>query len=269
MVNLQPEEVRVSLKGTANLISKIKPENMAIKIDLKNISESSKLNYFAEDYLEIPHGMQIISLHPKMIEVYVEEFDTKEVPVKIRFRGQLKNALKLKEVKVVPDRVTIIGYKSQLNDIKVVMTEEVNLDEITPSQKRKVALKQTRNILKFRDRRDVELLLEIESIPAQGKMMAKLFGTDGIRGRAGKFPLDEFTLIKLGKIIGSLTANPRIVIGRDTRESGLAIEKHLACGLAKKAHIYSSGVIPTPGLAYLTRKLGFQFGIMISASHNP
>ena len=169
VVNLQPEELRVSLKGTVSLISEIRPENMAIKIDLKSINESSKLNYFAEDYLEIPQGMQIISLHPKMIEVYVEEFDTKEVPVKIRFRGQLKDTLRLKEVKVLPDRVTIIGYKSQLSDITVVMTEEVNLDEIGESQKRKVALKQTLNILKFRDRRDVDLLLEIESIPAKKK----------------------------------------------------------------------------------------------------
>ena len=169
VVNLQPEEARISLKGSANLILKIRPESLAIKIDLKNITESSKLNYFAEDYLEIPQGIQIISLHPKMIEVYVEEFDAKEVPVKIRFRGQLKESLKLKEAKVIPDRVTIIGYKSQLGNITVVLTEEVNLDEIEASQKRKVALKQTRNILKFRDHRDVELVLEIESLAAKKK----------------------------------------------------------------------------------------------------
>jgi len=100
-------------------------------------------------------------------------------------------------------------------------------------------------------------------------MTANLFGTDGIRGLAGEFPLDEETLIRLGHVIGSLAANPRIVIGRDSRESGVAIERHLAGGLAKKAEIYCSGVIPTPGLAYLTRKMGFHFGIMISASHNP
>jgi YbbR domain-containing protein len=167
VVTLQPEEVRVSLKGTANLISEIGPENMTVKIDLKNISESSKLNYFAEDYLEIPQGIQIISLHPKMIEVHVEEFDTKEVPVKIHFRGQLPAPLKMREAKIIPDRVTIIGYKSQLSDITVVLTEEVNLDEIVASQTRKVALRQTRNILKFRDHRDVDLLLEIEGIPAK------------------------------------------------------------------------------------------------------
>lgn len=169
VVNIQPEEARVSLKGSANIIAKIRPESLAIKIDLKNISESSKLNYFAEDYVEIPAGIQIISLHPKMIEVYVEEFDTKELPVRARFRGQLKEPLKMKEFKVIPDRVTIIGYKSQLQNLTVVFTEEVDLDDIKASQKRTVALKQTRNILKFRDRRDVDLLLEIESTAAKAK----------------------------------------------------------------------------------------------------
>ncbi len=169
VVNLQPEEAHVSLKGSANLIAKMRPESMAIKIDLKNITESSKLNYFAEDYLEIPDGIQIISLHPKMIEVYVEEFDTKEIPVRIRFRGQLKKPLRLKEFQVIPDRVTIIGYKSQLSDITAVFTEEVDLNDIKASQKRKVALKQARNILKFRDRRDVDLLLEIENMATKSK----------------------------------------------------------------------------------------------------
>jgi phosphoglucosamine mutase len=100
-------------------------------------------------------------------------------------------------------------------------------------------------------------------------MTGSLFGTDGIRGTAGVFPLDEGTLIKLGQIIGSLATDPKIAIGRDTRASGGAIEDHLTHGLAKKARIYSCGVIPTPGLAFLTRKLGMHFGIMISASHNP
>lgn len=167
VVTLQPEDARISLQGAANLVSRIRPENLAIKIDLKNINESSRLNYFAEDYLEIPQGIKIVSLHPKMIAVYVEEFDTKELPVKIRFRGQLKEPLKMTGFKIIPDRVTIIGYKSQLGGITMVQTEEINLDEIGASEKRKVALKQTRNILKFLDRRDVDVLLEIETIQAK------------------------------------------------------------------------------------------------------
>lgn len=162
VATLRPEEVTVSLKGASKFVAAVTPESHAIKIDLKNIEESSKLNYFAEDYLEVPKGVQLVAIHPKMIEVYVEEFATREVPVKIRFRGRLPAHLRLTSAKVVPDRVIVMGYKSQVNDIDVVLTEEVDLSGITASQNRRLALKQTRDILKFRDHRDVELQLEIE-----------------------------------------------------------------------------------------------------------
>ncbi|MFH2108358.1 MAG: CdaR family protein [Chrysiogenia bacterium] len=161
VVSLRPEEVTVSLKGASKFVAAATTKIIPIKIDLKNINESSKLNYFAEDYLEIPTGVQLISIHPKMIEVYVEEFATREVPVRIRFRGRLKLPLILKEARVIPDRVTVMGYKSQISNIDVVLTEEVDLSEIGASLTRRIALKQTRDILKFRDHRDVELQLEI------------------------------------------------------------------------------------------------------------
>lgn len=167
VVSLRPEEVTVSLRGASKFVAAVTTESNPIKIDLKNVKESSKLNYFAEDYLEIPDGVQLISIHPKMIEVYVEEFATKDVPIKIRFRGRLPEPLKLKAARVVPDRVTIIGYKSQINGIDVVLTEEVNLNEVGQSLTRLIALKQTRDILKFKDRRQVELQLEIEDRSAK------------------------------------------------------------------------------------------------------
>jgi len=162
VANLHPEEVTVSLKGASKFVAAVSADSHPIKIDLKNIKESSKLNYFAEDYLELPEGVQLVSIHPKMIEVYVEEFTTREVPVKIRFRGRLPERLRLKSAKVVPDRVTIMGYKSQVNDIEVVLTEEVDLNAVAGNLSRRLALKQTQGILKFRDQRDVELLLEVE-----------------------------------------------------------------------------------------------------------
>jgi len=100
-------------------------------------------------------------------------------------------------------------------------------------------------------------------------MKDNLFGTDGIRSAAGAFPLDEISLLKLGAVIASLIPDPAILIARDTRASGAAIEAQLSRGLGRRARIASAGVLPTSGLAYLTRKLHFDFGIMVSASHNP
>lgn len=102
----------------------------------------------------------------------------------------------------------------------------------------------------------------------------KLFGTDGIRGIAGEPPLDPHTIARVGAaIIRALGADGhavRVVVGRDTRESGEWIERALARGVASQAsHVISAGVIPTPAIAYLARSTGFDLGVVISASHNP
>jgi phosphoglucosamine mutase len=102
--------------------------------------------------------------------------------------------------------------------------------------------------------------------------MAKLFGTDGIRGRAGSPPLDGLTVQRIGRaVIRALGVNkPRVLIGRDPRESSSAIEAQVASGLvAEGATVVSTGVLPTPGVAYLARYHGFDLGTVISASHNP
>src|SRR5262245_61151252 len=104
--------------------------------------------------------------------------------------------------------------------------------------------------------------------------MAELFGTDGIRGVAGQYPLDRPTIERIGYSLAiELTRRsgraPRLVIGRDTRESGAWIEAALACGLqAARAGARFAGVITTPGVAYLTRALDADAGVVISASHN-
>ena len=102
----------------------------------------------------------------------------------------------------------------------------------------------------------------------------KLFGTDGIRGKAGVAPLAPATVARVGAaLVRSLMdgASPhRFVIGRDTRESGEWIEQELARGLTSGgATVVSAGIVPTPAIAYLARTEGFDAGLVISASHNP
>jgi len=102
----------------------------------------------------------------------------------------------------------------------------------------------------------------------------ELFGTDGIRGVAGEYPLDRSTVYAFGVALGRDcvrdAAHPEILIGADTRESGSWIAELVAAGLrAAGARVRYAGVITTPGVAYLTRTDGFVAGVMISASHNP
>ena len=104
----------------------------------------------------------------------------------------------------------------------------------------------------------------------------KLFGTDGMRGKAGHYPLDRETLFKFGKAMGALlqkmngAGQPQVVLGEDTRESGRQISRNLAAGISSTGtRLFYAGVITTPGVAFLTRHHGFTAGIMVSASHNP
>lgn len=105
--------------------------------------------------------------------------------------------------------------------------------------------------------------------------MKKLFGTDGMRGEAGSFPLDATTIETVGaslahRLTEKLGRSPGVVIGRDTRESGAWLEQALTAGLERAgAQSRSAGVITTPGVAFLARTLPADAGIVISASHNP
>jgi len=101
----------------------------------------------------------------------------------------------------------------------------------------------------------------------------QLFGTDGIRGVAGVRPLDPPTVARVGAAIVKalkLDRPARLLVGRDTRESGEWIERELARGADSQGAVTMSvGVIPTPGVAYLTRTRDIDLGVVISASHNP
>jgi phosphoglucosamine mutase len=104
--------------------------------------------------------------------------------------------------------------------------------------------------------------------------MKKLFGTDGIRAVAGEYPLDKKTIFTLAKALVELLEQQgletRVLIGRDTRESGPWIEEILFQGIkAGGGEAVSAGVIPTSAVSFLTRNHRFSAGIVISASHNP
>jgi phosphoglucosamine mutase len=102
----------------------------------------------------------------------------------------------------------------------------------------------------------------------------KLFGTDGIRAVAGESPLDPTTIFACGLALGhslrTMAAEPRVILGRDTRESSPWIAATLAAGLRETGtRVESAGVITTPAVAFLARTHGFHAGVVISASHNP
>jgi phosphoglucosamine mutase len=104
--------------------------------------------------------------------------------------------------------------------------------------------------------------------------MGELFGTDGVRGVANKYPMTSEMALKIGQAVAYILKKeghkPRIVIGKDTRLSGYMLENALIAGITSMgADAIIIGPIPTPGIAFLTTNLDADAGIMISASHNP
>jgi phosphoglucosamine mutase len=100
----------------------------------------------------------------------------------------------------------------------------------------------------------------------------KLFGTDGIRGRANDYPITAEVALRVGRAVARLLAGAggTVVIGRDPRVSGSMLEAAVTAGLlASGTHVVQAGVVPTPAVAYLTRSTSAAAGIMLTASHNP
>ncbi len=106
-------------------------------------------------------------------------------------------------------------------------------------------------------------------------MSRKLFGTDGVRGRANSYPMTAEMALKLGAAAGRFfrrdgSASHRVVIGKDTRLSGYMLENALTAGLCSTGmNVLLLGPVPTPAVGFLTRSMRADLGVMISASHNP
>ena len=105
-------------------------------------------------------------------------------------------------------------------------------------------------------------------------MARKLFGTDGVRGRANEDPMTAETALRLGQAAGRHFTNGghqhRVVIGKDTRRSGYMLENALTAGFTSVGmNVFLVGPVPTPAVGFLTRSMRADLGVMISASHNP
>lgn len=102
--------------------------------------------------------------------------------------------------------------------------------------------------------------------------MGKLFGTDGVRGEANRYPMNAEIAFAIGQAVVHILKkkHPRIVIGKDTRISGYMLESSLESGITSMGgHPYLVGVLPTPGISFMAQSMRADAGIVISASHNP
>jgi YbbR domain-containing protein len=168
VISVRPDKVRFTITGRSKELDKVSAKDFKVKINLKGVTEGSRQNYFTEDFMEFPENFKPTEVHPRMIEVIVKEFVTREVPVKIRYIGKKAEGVKKIDFKVVPDHVKIVGYKSQIDSIKEAeAAQPINLSEITESTVINLLLKKDTEISKFDgpDSVDVHVTVETDAEP--------------------------------------------------------------------------------------------------------
>ena len=162
--SVRPDKVRIKIRATSQQLNKITPDDFKLRINLQDVSEGTH-NYWTENYLQFPEGMEITAIQQKMIEVTVKEFMTREVSTRVRYKGKMKPGIRLVDRRLVPEKVKVFGYKSQLANLQEVEAVEwVNLSEIQKSTVIKIPLKKQAEILKFEDTDVIEVHITVENM---------------------------------------------------------------------------------------------------------
>ena len=161
---VRPDKVRIKVRGTTREIRQVVDEDFRLRVDLAVVNHSTRMNLFAEDYLTFAKDLEMLSIHPKMIEVEVEEFMRKEVPVRVRYRGRMPNGVVLLNRTLKPEKVVVFGYRSQIQNVTVVNAErDIHLDTIERTRTFRIPLQKTEEILRFEDADTVEVVIEVEN----------------------------------------------------------------------------------------------------------
>ncbi len=297
-----PGSVEVMLKGSQSRLNNVGPTLVAT-IDLTNQKAGERVVRLQEKaQLTLPPDVSIEGFRPASFALRLELIMETVADVEVKFDGKLPDGYEVMSVTTTPSRVKLRGPADRVSSLQKVVTESVSLNDRTES------FDLTNVALIVGDPKveaiDSNIVLHVEIAEKKSAVadpvsrraassldcpwfaffafernthpeMTRLFGTDGIRGEAGKFPLDASTVETIGaSLVTHLTREvgrtPLIVIGRDTRESGEWLEEALLSGISiAGGQSKSAGIITTPGVAYLARTLPADAGIVISASHNP
>lgn len=163
--SINPDKVRLKVRGISRELNKIEPEDFRARVNMQGIRESALLSLDTSSLLEYPENIEIISLYPERIEITAAELITREVPIRVRYKGRMKPGMVLVSRHWAPEKVKIFGYKSQVTDIDVVEAAEwVNLAEIESSQIIRIPLKKEKEILKFVDTDSVEVHITVDNL---------------------------------------------------------------------------------------------------------
>lgn len=162
--DVQPAKVLVSVRGVSRLVENLDASSLTLSIDLRDVKRAGESAFFSEDYLKVPDGIEVRQIQPRIVRVISDEFSTREVPVRILYKGKFPNDVGLIERKVFPERVTLFGYLSQIIKIDRVEGEfAIDLDTIDRNKKIRVPLMKLDGVIRFEGASEVEVEFIVNS----------------------------------------------------------------------------------------------------------
>ena len=269
----EQDDVSVHVRGADTEVSELGPGDLRVIVDLADAHPGTNLMLLRPDQVEAPLGIEVLQIEPGTVTVTLERSVQERGCDRPSHRGPAGPGLRRgRRVGERRERCPVIGPESRLARPISIVTDRIRLDGRRSRVEVDANVVSVDSQVRLAEPRRVRVVVQI--VPEPGIAVSeRLFGTDGVRGVAGMWPLDPPTIARLGAALVrvlSLDRRARILVGRDTRESGEWIERELARGrTAAGADVVSAGVVPTPAVAYLAGLLDVDLGVVLSASHNP
>lgn len=164
VANEVPSLVDVRISGPRTLLSNLRPKDMSIAVDLKDLQPGLTTFKRLEERLDIPGALKVTRLSPSFVDVKLERIKEKNVVVKVRFSGEPAEGFRVNEVKVVPIRVAVEGAESEIKNVNEVFTEKVDIKDVKESFTLMVPVNYEGKYTYLKDQKTVEVQVSIESL---------------------------------------------------------------------------------------------------------
>ena len=275
---------QIRLRGPERVIHGLRPSDVYAEIELSGLKPGERTFDLTAKQIHEPAELEVVQVIPSQFHLAFDTRLTREVPVQPRVVGTFARGYGIERIVVDPANITISGPKKHVEAVEAAITDPVDvsgaIDRLTFSRHAYVPdpLIQVASPDPVQSNGHyAESYCHRRPSNPQSTMTSQtrqLFGTDGIRGVAGEFPLTLESTYLIGRALGHdlIRSDPHasVVIGQDTRESSSWIADRVLLGLVSSGcEVHSAGVITTPGVAYLARSRKHTAGVVISASHNP
>ena len=276
---------QIRLRGPERVVRRLQPADVYAEIELSGVQPGERTFDLTAQQIHEPSELEVVQVVPSQLHLNFDTRLTRQVPVQAARCGHVCAGYAIERVVVDPPTITISGPKKHVEAVESAITDPVDVSGAISRATFSRHAYVSDPLIQVASPDPVRVTVIMQKVSGHQRRRSvpetrmtsqtrQLFGTDGIRGVAGEFPLTLESTYLIGRALGHdlIRSDPRasVVIGQDTRESSSWIADRVTLGLVSSGcEVHSAGVITTPGVAYLARSRKHAAGVVISASHNP